>query len=138
MSIAHGADGVGTLTPEALQARLDEPGLLLLQITRPEVYEQAHLPGAMLVTPPQLVGGVPPATGRLPELAQLTALFTAIGYTPEADIVLYDDEGGGWAGRMAWTLDVIGHRQWHYLDGGMHAWAAAGLPFANGAFPRAR
>lgn len=40
--------------------------------------------------------------------------------------MVYDDEGGGWAGRFAWTLDVIGHRHWRYLDGGIHAWVADG------------
>lgn len=40
--------------------------------------------------------------------------------------VVYDDEGGGWAGRFIWLLDVIGHRAYHYLDGGIHAWIAEG------------
>jgi thiosulfate/3-mercaptopyruvate sulfurtransferase len=38
--------------------------------------------------------------------------------------VVYDDEGGGWAGRFIWLLDVIGHSQYHYLDGGLRAWQA--------------
>jgi thiosulfate/3-mercaptopyruvate sulfurtransferase len=41
-------------------------------------------------------------------------------------VVAYDDEGGGWAGRLLWTLDVIGHARWAYLDGGLHAWVGAG------------
>ena len=48
---------------------------------------------------------------------------------------MYDDEGGGWAGRFAWTLDVIGHDGWTYLNGGLQAWYAAGLPLAQGAAP---
>ena len=47
-------------------------------------------------------------------------------------IIAFDDEGGGWAGRLCWTLDVIGHYDWAYLDGGLHAWHAAGLPLAQG------
>jgi thiosulfate/3-mercaptopyruvate sulfurtransferase len=46
--------------------------------------------------------------------------------------VVYDDEGGGWAGRFVWTLDIIGHRRWSYLNGGIHAWLAAGLPVESG------
>src|SRR5690606_22192927 len=48
--------------------------------------------------------------------------FSRIGYRPDLHIVAYDDEGGGWAGRFLWTLEVIGHHQWSYLNGGLHAW----------------
>ncbi len=106
-----------------------DPDRLLVQVTSPEVYANAHLPGAVLVTPPELVCGVPPATGKLPSPDQLTQLFTRLGYREDLEIVVYDDEGGGWAGRLAWTLDIIGHRRWTYLNGGMHAWASAGGPF---------
>lgn len=112
-----------------LAAQLPDANLLMLQVTSAEVYAAAHLPGALLVTPAELVCGIPPATGRLPDLPQLEALFARLGYAPDKDIVVYDDEGGGWAGRLAWTLDVIGHRRWTYLNGGMHAWQAAGLQF---------
>ncbi|HBP69625.1 MAG TPA: thiosulfate sulfurtransferase, partial [Alcanivorax sp.] len=42
-------------------------------------------------------------------------------------VVAYDDEGGGWAGRLLWTLDVIGHKKYSYLNGGIHGWLAAEL-----------
>ena len=38
--------------------------------------------------------------------------------------MVYDDEGGGWAGRFIWLLDVIGHHRYHYLNGGLPAWIA--------------
>ncbi len=131
---APSADEVAVLEPAALQAYMaEDSNLLLLQVTSAEVFQQAHIPGALLVTPAQLVCGVPPATGKLPELKDLQQLFSGLGYTPQRNIVVYDDEGGGWAGRLAWTLDVIGHRRWCYLNGGLHAWYAAGLPLAAGA-----
>ena len=36
--------------------------------------------------------------------------------------MVYDDEGGGWAGRFIWLLDCIGHRHYSYLNGGWVAW----------------
>ena len=94
----------------------------------------------MLVEPRELVDGTPPASGRLPDLERLEALFGRLGYDPDMDIVVYDDEGGGWAGRMAWTLDIIGHERWSYLNGGIHSWHAAGLLLeaGNGHAPAAR
>ncbi|HEX5840963.1 MAG TPA: rhodanese-like domain-containing protein, partial [Pseudomonas sp.] len=45
-------------------------------------------------------------------------------HNPDAVYVVYDDEGGGWAGRFIWLLDVIGHGRYHYLNGGLLAWLA--------------
>ena len=118
------------ISPTELAARLTEE-LLVVQVTPRAVYDAAHLPGAVNVEPAELVSGVPPATGRLPDKARLTSLFRRIGYTHGAEVVTLDDEGGGWAGRMAWTLDVIGNNNWRYLDGGLHAWHAAGLPLSR-------
>ena len=130
----HGKD-VAVIEPMALLAELENPenNIVLVQVTSPQVFEQAHIEGAVLVTPGELVGGIPPATGKLPTPAALQQLFARIGHAPHLDYVLYDDEGGGWAGRMAWTLDVIGHRRWRYLNGGLHAWHGDGLPLTQGA-----
>jgi len=127
---------VALIEPKQLAERLAEEDLLLLHVSAADRYIEAHIPGAVLVTPADLVCGVPPATGRLPEKAALDALFSRIGYSPTSQIVVYDDEGGGWAGRMAWTLDVIGHDGWTYLNGGIHAWHHAGLPLDTGPQPK--
>ncbi|NOX50990.1 MAG: sulfurtransferase, partial [Gammaproteobacteria bacterium] len=121
------------LEADELNRCLQSADWLIVQVTSLEVFQQAHIAGSVLVTPQELVCGIPPATGRLPELSALQQLFSRIGYTPNKKIVLLDDEGGGWAGRFAWTLDVIGHRTWVYLNGGLHAWIAAGLPLHQGA-----
>lgn len=120
-----------TISPTALYERMRTENLLVLQVTAPQVYARAHLPGAVPIAPADLIRGEPPAVGKLPPRDALRALFRRVGLTPERTVVTCDDEGGGWAGRLAWTLDVIGHTDWCYLDGGMHAWAAAGLPFSD-------
>ena len=110
-------------------------GLLLVHVGDARLYEQAHLPGALLVEPAELVSGAPPGVGRLPDRHRLEALFSRLGYHPDLHLVVYDDEGGGWAGRFIWTLDIIGHHRWSYLNGGIHAWHGAGLPLEAGAPP---
>ncbi len=120
------------ITATELHERIDdaarEQTLLVAQVTSAQAYAAGHVPGAVHVAPTDLVCGIPPATGRLPDRDALTALFRRIGYTHGTEVVTLDDEGGGWAGRLAWTLDIIGNRGWRYLDGGLDAWAAAGLP----------
>jgi len=110
------------IEPVTLEARLNDPYLLLVDLCQPQVWQQLHIPGAVHVHPGELVSGIPPAAGKLPAPAQLQALFARIGYTPDKHIVAYDDEGGGWAGRFLWTLAVIGHQRASCLNGGLHAW----------------
>lgn len=107
------------------------PSPLLAQVTSRQAYDAGHPPEAVLVAPEELVSGIPPVTGALPSVERLTALFRRIGLAPQREVVLFDDEGGGWAGRLAWTLDVVGHPRWRYLDGGLRAWRAAGLPLTT-------
>jgi thiosulfate/3-mercaptopyruvate sulfurtransferase len=123
---------VEVLEPDAV-ADLPETDTLLVQVTSSALFEQAHIPGAVLIEPAELVCGIPPANGKLPSTAQIAATLSRVGYQPDQRIIAFDDEGGGWAGRLFWTLDVIGHHDWAYLDGGLHAWHAAGLPLAQGA-----
>jgi thiosulfate/3-mercaptopyruvate sulfurtransferase len=110
------------LEPDALEALLGAPDLLVVDLCQPQNWRQLHVPGAVHVNPSELVSGVPPASGSVPPLGQLRALFARIGYTPDKHIVAYDDEGGGWAGRFLWTLELIGHKRYSYLNGGLHAW----------------
>jgi thiosulfate/3-mercaptopyruvate sulfurtransferase len=110
------------LEPAALEAVLTHPDLLIIDLCQPQNWQQLHIPGAVHVNPGELVSGIPPAAGKLCSVAQLNALFSRIGYRPDQHIVVYDDEGGGWAGRFIWTLDVIGHKHYSLLDGGLHSW----------------
>ena len=114
------------IEPRDLKARLDAPHVIVVDLSSAEQYKTGHIPGARFVEPKRTQLGLPPAPGLLPTQAALEALFGELGHTPDAVYVVYDDEGGGWAGRFIWLLDVIGHRAYHYLDGGIHAWIAEG------------
>jgi thiosulfate/3-mercaptopyruvate sulfurtransferase len=117
------------LEPHALAALLKtDKSILLIDLSNPSNYARAHIENAIHVAPGSLVSGIKPAVGKLPGLNQLNELFSAIGYQPDQHIVAYDDEGGGWAGRFLWTLDVIGHKNMSYLNGGIHAWLGDELP----------
>ena len=119
------------IEPGDLRARLDARELILVDLTSSARYAQGHIPGARFVDPKRTQLGQPPAPGLMPPQAALEALFGELGHNPDAVYVVYDDEGGGWAGRFIWLLDVIGHRRYHYLDGGLLAWQAEGLPLSG-------
>jgi len=108
--------------PAELETHLGAENLLIVDLSRPETYAQAHLPGAVHLEYAQIVAARPPAMGVLPDAAQLSEALGSIGATPDSHIVAYDDEGGGRAARLLWTLDVIGHSRYSLLNGGLHAW----------------
>ncbi|MDF1693113.1 MAG: rhodanese-like domain-containing protein [Zhongshania sp.] len=107
---------------------LHEPNLLILDTSSADNYAKHHVPGAVHIAPAELQCGIKPAAGKLPSVEQLQALFSRVGLTPGKHVIVYDDEGGGWAGRLIWTLDVIGHRNYSYLNGGLQAWLSGGHP----------
>lgn len=119
------------IEPQDLEDALGNDKLLIVDVSQASTYEQVHVPGAVHINPAELVCGIPPAPGKLPDERALAALFSRIGYSPDKHIVVYDDEGGGWAGRFIWTLDIIGHTQYSYLNGGIHAWYKEGHPVEN-------
>lgn len=116
------------IEPSELGSFLQREDLIVIDLCNLQLYQQIHVPGAINVQPQQLVCGIQPATGKLPAPEQLEQLLGQLGYTGKEHFVVYDDEGGGWAGRFIWTLDAIGCRQYSYLNGGLHAWAKENHP----------
>ncbi|WP_336720598.1 sulfurtransferase [Acinetobacter soli] len=116
------------IEPDELLAYLDHPQLRIVDLSRSSVYEQLHLAHAYALRPAQLIRQEELATGLLPDQAQLEALIRHLSLSPSHHVVVYDDEGGAWAGRLIWTLHCLGFTQTSLLNGGIHAWLGAGLP----------
>ena len=114
-----------------LQGKSEHDAPLVVDLCQRKNYEQHHISGAVHVSPRELISGDNPAVGKLPTIKNLETLFSRIGYKPEKHIIAYDDEGGGWAGRFLWTLDVIGHHGSSYLNGGLIAWYKDELPLTR-------
>ncbi len=124
------------IEPSELQAALEnqESGqkpLLILDLGKSDTYQQAHVPGAIYVAPAVIQLGTKPAPGLLPTPQQLSILFSRLGLTHDTHVVVYDDDGGPWAGRMIWVLDSIGHKHYSFLNGGIHAWLAEQRPIES-------
>ena len=107
-------------------------------------YQRGHLPGAVFVdldrelaAPPGRRGpgdrqGGPPVDqgGRhpLPDPATFQAAMRRAGVRSDRPVVAYDQGEPGGAARAWWLLGWFGHPDARVLDGGLPAWAAAGLP----------
>ncbi|PRY72765.1 sulfurtransferase [Halomonas ventosae] len=124
------------IEPDQLAEHLDEPSLLVIDVPlRAESYAEGHVPGAVFLDHRLLMHGEDPAgnsvPNEVPTVEALSRLFSSLGLTRDTHVVAYDDEGGGWAGRLLWTLELIGHTRYSYLNGGIHAWREAGRPVST-------
>ena len=119
------------IEPEELEPLLDDDKLLLVDLGKPESYSQIHVPGAIHLDYPLLLAGTKPAPGLLPPEERLTDLAGMLKLDPASRVVAYDDEGGGRAARLAWTLHYLGYQRVQVLNGGIHAWNNEGHPVSE-------
>src|SRR5690606_30735547 len=115
------------LEPAELPATLDPARFRLIDLSRSEQYLAGHVPGAVHI-PPHSLASPAPRPGLLPDMASLQQILGSVGHHPDLHYIVYDDEGGGWAGRFIWLLDSVGHHRYSYLNGGLVAWHGEGLP----------
>lgn len=109
--------------PAQLADVMGHADLLIIDVPlNAESYQQGHVPGAIYLDHRQLLKGEGDVPNLEPDEDALSTLFSELGLTPNTHVVAYDDEGGGWAGRLLWTLELLGHPHYSYLNGGITAW----------------
>ena len=98
-------------------------------------YDAGHIPGAVHVDMDTDLadqdGFGAPGRHPLPDPVTFATRLGALGIGADDTVVAYDDVGGGYAARLWWMLDDLGHRDVHLLDGGIGAWTAAGFPLTT-------
>ncbi len=109
---------------EQLSQHLEDPDVLVVDVSSPETHIKVHVPGAVFLEYAWILDAQPPRMGLLPSPQQIARVLGFLGVKPDTHVVACDDEGGGRACRLLWTLDVIGHARFSLLDGGINAWLA--------------
>lgn len=113
---------------EELVPYLGNEYIRIVDLSRASVYERFHVPHAIHLQPKWLVAQHEEATGVLPDEAGLQVLIEKLNISPNHHVVVYDDEGGAWAGRLIWNLHCLGFTRTSLINGGIHAWLGTGLP----------
>lgn len=125
------ADLAFLLEARQLAGRLNDPELLLIDLRGQEEHRQGHIPGALALDYAAIIRAEPPVGGLLPDEAQLSRVLAALGLRPVHHVVAYDGEGGGYAGRLLWTLEALGHEGLSLLNGGINAWLDEGFELSR-------
>lgn len=119
------------IEPDELEALRNNENIIIIDLCKASQYSKAHIPGAHFVNYADIVRVDKPVMGLLPEDEDFSRLLSSLGINNQSLIVAYDDEGGGCAARMVWTLHVFGHETAVILNGGLHSWANEGHALSN-------
>ncbi|MDD4906124.1 MAG: sulfurtransferase [Methylobacter tundripaludum] len=96
-----------------------------------KAYRHGHIPNARYAhLDKDLSSSITDFTGRhpLPNFALLAKKLGDWGVTNTSQVVVYDDAGGAFAGRLWWLLRCMGHDKVAVLNGGIKQWQKQGLP----------
>lgn len=110
------------------QTHADAHDVVIIEQANIDRFQQGHIAGSQHVDFKQFQWGQKPTPGALPDLQATCELLGRLGIGPDTHVICSDDEGGGWAGRLIWLLDCLGHPHYSYLNGGLRAWNDEQLP----------
>jgi thiosulfate/3-mercaptopyruvate sulfurtransferase len=98
---------------------------LINSATGAYAYRHGHISNARYVhLDNDLSSAITAQTGRhpLPNFNALVKKLAAWGISNYSQVVVYDDVGGAFAGRLWWLLRTLGHDNVAVLDGGIQHW----------------
>ena len=124
MSFADFPSRCYLITTTELAERLRD--VTLIDLRPAEDFAVGHIPGSTHV---DIYGVSLNDSSEAPLnsfLAIFRVLFGSRGVRADRPVVIYDHESGERAARAVWLLAVLGHPDVRILDGGTHAWSAAG------------
>jgi thiosulfate/3-mercaptopyruvate sulfurtransferase len=130
------------ISADALKAQLGRPDWVVIDcrfsLADTELgarnYRQGHLPNARYAhLDKDLSSAVTSQKGRhpLPDFRTLAQKLGKWGVGNQTQVVVYDDAGGAFAGRLWWLLRYLGHDKAAVLDGGIKLWREKGYPITT-------
>ena len=124
------------VTGEWLEARLDEPGLVVVESDEDVLlYETGHIPGAVKVDWHTELND--PVVRDYVDGEGFAALLGAKGISRDDTVVIYGDKNNWWAAYALWVFSLFGHEDVRLLDGGRDKWIAEGRALTTDTTTRA-
>lgn len=109
---------------------LNEPGLKIIDFRKLEDYKKGHIPNAIRIWRSDIEDDNYPYGGMMADKKSIEKLFSRLGINDGDTLVVYDDRGGCDAARLWWVLQNYDYPHVEILNGGLHAWVAAGGAFS--------
>ena len=113
-----------------LATRLDDPSVIVVEITRTDSARAATIPGARALAYRRFVERRDSLSTEVPSLDSLRTLVEGLGISDDSHVVVYAAEAP-MATRFLLSLHLLGLERVSYLDGGLPKWRAEGRPVAR-------
>ena len=133
VKIADYANSEAFVTPEGLQQLMDsDQDVVVIGALNP-VRADRPVQGSFTMWRPDYsaASDVYEFGGMRNTQEEMEQVLSEFGATPESTIVVYAANAHHDAARVYWQIKMLGHEDVRYLDGGLNAWAGAGLPTGN-------
>lgn len=113
------------VTTEWLAARLNEPGLVIVESNEDVLlYETGHIPGAVKLDWHTELND--PVVRDFVDGAAFAEILSRKGISRDDTVVIYGDKNNWWAAYALWVFSLFGHKDVRLLDGGRDLWIAEG------------
>lgn len=99
---------------------MNKPGVVIVDMQKPEDYAKGHLAGAVNITLQNIVVNTPVPNMLAPK-EQIEAVLGAKGIGNDTTILIYDNNNNMEAARLWWTLQVYCHENAKVISGGINA-----------------
>lgn len=120
------------VTPEWLEASLNDPNLRIVQLDGESYYGRFHISRASQIAFNRLVVTRDEVPGLRADPQDLAQEFGRLGIQNNSAVVAYDLTGGLDAARFIWTLASLGHTgMLAVLDGGLSTWYSQDRPMES-------
>lgn len=125
------------ISASELQQHIDDPDWIIIDCrfslanseTGGYAYRHGHIANARYAhLDNDLSSAITDNTGRhpLPDFNVLVKKLGAWGVSNQSQVVVYDDAGGAFAGRLWWLMRCLGHDNVAVLNGGIKHWQQQG------------
>lgn len=116
-----------TSTDELAKELNNETGIVLLDAEDVDLFERAHIPGAVNLHYLDFEDAEENEESGRPIFPQLAAnLLGEAGVEADSEVVIYDRGDGRAASALWYILEYLGHEKVRVLDGGFARWIAEG------------
>jgi thiosulfate/3-mercaptopyruvate sulfurtransferase len=130
------------VSTEDLAGMLHDPQLVIVDCrfdlkdtsAQERAFAESHIPGARYAHVDRDLSG--PTTGTngrhpLPDPLVFARTLGRLGISNASQVVVYDQDSGGFAARLWWMLRWLGHDAVALLDGGFAKWQREGRPVTS-------
>lgn len=122
-------NGTNIVEASELAALMEQGNVVVVDARTAEEYANGHLQGAIHLDPSELTVSEPVKAMIAPK-EQVEQVLGAKGISETDTVLIYDNKGSVYAGRVWWTMKAYGHEDVRLINGGESAIVQAGLSLA--------